>query len=88
MARARSLSLPISLTARARIAELASGSVINCGPLSTKVQPVLIAQKVCAGVFPGVTTMELDDLAAETACYMSLSRSLSLTRFLADSLTL
>jgi hypothetical protein len=29
---------------------------INCGPLSEKVQPVLIAQKVCAGFFPGVTT--------------------------------
>lgn len=44
---------------------------INCAPLSAKVQPVLIAQKVCAGVFLGVTTTELDDLAAETACYMS-----------------
>ena len=32
-----------------RIAELASGSAINVGPLSEKVQPVLIAQKVCAG---------------------------------------
>jgi hypothetical protein len=54
-----------------RIAELTSGSAINCGPLSDKIQPIIIAQKVCAGVFPGVTTMELDDLAAETACYMS-----------------
>jgi hypothetical protein len=36
-----------------------------------KVQPVLVAQKVCAGVYPDVTTCELDDLAAETAAYMS-----------------
>eukprot|EP01052_Picozoa_sp_SAG31_P001520 SAG31_NODE_51_length_30464_cov_16.835628_7_plen_100_part_00 len=36
-----------------------------------KVQAVLVAQKVCAGVYPNVTTSELDDLAAETAAYMS-----------------
>lgn len=30
-----------------------------------------VAQKVCAGVYDGVTTSELDDLAAETAAYMS-----------------
>lgn len=30
-----------------------------------------VAQKVCSGVYDGVTTTELDDLAAETAAYMS-----------------
>ena len=29
--------------------------------------PVLIAQKVIQGVYPGVTTVELDELAAQTA---------------------
>ena len=31
------------------------------------VDPVLITQKVIGGVYPGVTTVELDSLAAETA---------------------
>ena len=31
----------------------------------------MIAQKVVQGVYPGVTTSELDELAAETAAYMS-----------------
>ena len=35
------------------------------------VDPVIIAQKVVSGVFPGVKTAELDNLAAETAAYMS-----------------
>jgi hypothetical protein len=35
------------------------------------VDPVLISQKVVQGVFPGVKTSELDNLAAETAAYMS-----------------
>ena len=35
------------------------------------IEPVLIAQKVVQGVYPGVTTSELDELAAETAAYMS-----------------
>jgi ribonucleoside-diphosphate reductase alpha subunit len=30
-----------------------------------------VAQKVCAGIYPGVTTSELDELAAETASYLS-----------------
>ena len=34
-------------------------------------QAIRVAQKVCAGVYPNVTTSELDDLAAETAAYMS-----------------
>lgn len=33
--------------------------------------PVLVAQKVCAGVFKGVTTTQLDELAAETAAAMT-----------------
>jgi ribonucleoside-diphosphate reductase subunit M1 len=30
-----------------------------------------VAQKVCAGVYKGVTTTELDELAAETAAGMT-----------------
>ncbi|KAK9270802.1 hypothetical protein L1049_026387 [Liquidambar formosana] len=33
--------------------------------------PVLVAQKVCAGLFKGVTTTQLDELAAETAASMT-----------------
>lgn len=44
-----------------RISKLAFG-------LDTKhVEPPLVAQKVIQGVYPGVTTMELDELAAQTA---------------------
>ena len=39
--------------------------------LSPLVDPVVVAQKVVAGVYPGVTTCELDVLAAETAAYMA-----------------
>ncbi len=39
--------------------------------LSPLVDPVVVAQKVIAGVYPGVTTSELDVLAAETAAYMA-----------------
>jgi len=35
------------------------------------VEPIIIAQKVVVGVFNGVTTVELDDLAAQTAAYMT-----------------
>lgn len=35
------------------------------------VDPVLVTQKVVSGVYAGVTTKELDNLAAETAAYMS-----------------
>ncbi|CAB9509654.1 Ribonucleoside-diphosphate reductase large [Seminavis robusta] len=39
-----------------------------CGGLNVKhVDPVVISQKVIQGVYPGVTTSELDELAAETA---------------------
>ena len=40
------------------------------------IEPVLIAQKVVQGVYPGVTTSELDELAAETAAYMSTQHGL------------
>ncbi|CAO3587383.1 unnamed protein product [Absidia cylindrospora] len=40
--------------------------------LDTKfVDPVAITQKVISGVYQGVTTVELDNLAAETAAYMT-----------------
>ncbi|KAI0726288.1 ribonucleotide reductase alpha subunit [Fomitopsis betulina] len=35
------------------------------------VDPIAIAQKVIAGVYQGVTTVELDNLAAETAAYLT-----------------
>ncbi|KAI4967259.1 hypothetical protein ZWY2020_029113 [Hordeum vulgare] len=35
--------------------------------------PVLVAQKVCAGVYMGVTTSQLDELAAETAAALTAS---------------
>ncbi|KAG2609712.1 hypothetical protein PVAP13_4KG059900 [Panicum virgatum] len=35
--------------------------------------PVLVAQKVCLGVYKGVTTSQLDELAAETAAAMTAS---------------
>lgn len=39
--------------------------------LAPVVDPVVVAQRVVAGIYPGVTTKELDILAAETAAYMS-----------------
>ncbi|TFK52306.1 hypothetical protein OE88DRAFT_1657496 [Heliocybe sulcata] len=35
------------------------------------VDPIEVAQKVIAGVYPGVTTVELDNLASETAAYLT-----------------
>ncbi|XP_074591512.1 ribonucleoside-diphosphate reductase large subunit-like [Curcuma longa] len=35
--------------------------------------PVLVAQKVCAGIYMGVSTSQLDELAAETAAAMTAS---------------
>jgi ribonucleoside-diphosphate reductase alpha subunit len=43
-----------------------------CGGLNCEyIKPTLIAQKVVEGVFDGVKTSELDNLAAETCAYMS-----------------
>lgn len=39
-------------------------------PPLTSVDPAIVAQKVIAGVYNGVTTTQLDNLAAETAAYM------------------
>jgi len=38
--------------------------------LSPQVDPALVAQKVCGGVYAGVTTAELDELASQTAAHM------------------
>jgi hypothetical protein len=35
------------------------------------VDPTIVAQKVCMGVYKGVTTAELDELAAETAAHLT-----------------
>ena len=35
------------------------------------VDPILVSQKVCVGVYKGVTTSELDELAAETAAHLT-----------------
>ncbi|KAK3198483.1 hypothetical protein Dsin_021898 [Dipteronia sinensis] len=49
----------------ARLKKLSNGlSADHC-------DPVLVAQKVCAGVYNGVTTSQLDELAAETAAAMT-----------------
>ncbi|KAL9252883.1 Ribonucleoside-diphosphate reductase large subunit-like protein [Drosera capensis] len=51
----------------ARLKKLSYGlSIDHC-------DPVLVAQKVCAGVYKGVTTSQLDELAAETAAAMTAS---------------
>ncbi|KAI8053418.1 ribonucleotide reductase M1 subunit [Syncephalis plumigaleata] len=49
----------------ARIVKLCYGLDTNY------VDPAAIAQKVISGVYQGVTTVELDNLAAETAAYMT-----------------
>lgn len=36
------------------------------------VDPVQVAQKVVTGVYQGVTTAELDNLAAETTAYLTV----------------
>jgi len=38
--------------------------------LSPVVDPAIVAQKVCGAVYSGVTTTELDELAAQTAAHM------------------
>jgi len=41
--------------------------------LSPVIDPALVAQKVCAGVYAGVSTVELDELASQTAAHMVTS---------------
>lgn len=49
----------------ARLKRLSYGlSVEHC-------DPVLVAQKVCAGLFKGITTTQVDELAMETAAAMT-----------------
>jgi ribonucleoside-diphosphate reductase subunit M1 len=49
----------------ARISKLCYGLDVNY------VDPVEISMKVVQGIYPGVTTTELDNLAAETAAYLT-----------------
>lgn len=42
-----------------------------CFGLEDDVDPTLITQKVVEGIYDGITTQELDQLAAETAAYLS-----------------
>ncbi|KKY20671.1 putative ribonucleotide reductase large subunit [Phaeomoniella chlamydospora] len=51
----------------ARVARLCYGLDPNY------VDPAAITQKVISGVYQGVTTVELDNLAAETAAYMTIT---------------
>ncbi|XP_051126881.1 ribonucleoside-diphosphate reductase large subunit isoform X2 [Andrographis paniculata] len=46
---------------------------LSYGLSSDHCDPVLVSQKVCAGVYKGVTTSQLDELAAETAAAMTAS---------------
>ncbi|WOK92724.1 hypothetical protein Cni_G01415 [Canna indica] len=46
---------------------------LSYGLNSEHCDPVLVSQKVCAGVYKGVTTSQLDELAAETAAAMTSS---------------
>lgn len=54
-----------------RIEKLCTGII----PQLTKVDPILVAQKVIQGIFHKIKTSELDNLAAETAAYMSTIES-------------
>ena len=43
-----------------------------CDGLSSQVNPTLVTQKVCSGLYDGVSTMALDHLAAETAAQLTM----------------
>jgi ribonucleoside-diphosphate reductase alpha chain len=43
----------------------------QCYNLSSHVDPYIVAKKVIEGVFEGISTSEIDTLAAETAAYMT-----------------
>ena len=47
------------------------GSLGSAEPLWQRASQVLVAQKVTTGVYRGVSTSELDNLAAETAASMT-----------------
>ena len=42
-----------------------------CKDLSNKVNPIIVAQKVCARIYNNVTTIELDELAAQICISLS-----------------
>ena len=42
-----------------------------CYELSNKVNPIIVAQKVCSQIYNNVTTIELDELAAQICISMS-----------------
>lgn len=46
-------------------------NLTNKEPALKAIDHILVTQKVISGVYAGVTTRELDNLAAETAAYMS-----------------
>jgi hypothetical protein len=50
-----------------------SGPWTHTPPRPLNLPQVLVAQKVAAGVYKGVTTSELDELAAETAAALTSS---------------
>ena len=43
----------------------------NCYGLDSVVDPATIAQKVITGVYDGVSVSEIDELAAQTAAFLS-----------------
>ena len=47
--------------------------LMNREPVLKNVDPILISQKVVAGLYAGVSTTQLDILACDTAIFMSLS---------------
>ncbi|KAI4988601.1 hypothetical protein ZWY2020_035841 [Hordeum vulgare] len=47
---------------------------LSCGLSQENCDPMLVAQKVCAGIYMGVTTSQLDELAAETAATLRASQ--------------
>ncbi len=59
---------------------------LRCLPrLSGRAAQVLVAQKVTTGVYKGVTTSELDELAAETAASMTANHpDYAVVRWMAD----
>ena len=52
-------------------APLPTNTACSNAPRLARHPQVVVAQKVCAGVYKGVTTTELDELAAETAAGMT-----------------
>jgi ribonucleoside-diphosphate reductase subunit M1 len=49
--------------------------ILGYGLSTEHCDPVLVAQKVYAGIYKGVTTSQLDELAAETTAGMTANHS-------------